>query len=121
MKLAKQTSNNTLVDARTRKVAKVLTIVAMCAIIIAAFAIPTFAATINTGMTTDKLVGGIVDFVVKVAFYIGIVITASGIFMFVMAYKDDNAESQSRGARMAVVGALLMGLQPLLKLVGLIK
>jgi Na+/melibiose symporter-like transporter len=94
------------------------------AIMVCSFAVTVFAddaVKIKTNITTEGLVGGIVGFVIKAAFYIGIVVLATGIFMFVFAYKDDNAESQSRGARFAVVGALLVGLRVLLQLVGIIE
>ena len=83
---------------------------------------PVFAATtINTGADTDKLVGGILDVVFQVAMYMGFVIAAAGVFTFIMAFKDDNAESQSRGARLAVVGAILIGLKAIVSLTGLIS
>lgn len=41
--------------------------------------------------------------------------------MLIMAYKDDNSEQQTRGVRVAVVGAALMGLQALLRLTGLVS
>ena len=123
MNLTKQPQNSKSLALRTQKFTKIVAIIAMLVFVVATFALPAFAegVTINTGMTTEGLVGGIIDFVCTAAMYIGFVIAAAGIFMFIMAYKDDNAESQSRGARMAVVGALLIGLKPLLKLTGLIK
>lgn len=80
-----------------------------------------FVASINMNVTTDGMIGGIINFICEVAKYIGIVILASGIFMFVMAYKDDNAESQSRAARFAVIGAILLGLKTMFKLIGIIS
>lgn len=104
-----------------RKFKKIALTVMTSVLLMACMAVPAFASSINTSITTDSLVFGIIDFICTAAMYIGFVIVASGIFMFVMAYKDDNAESQSRGARFAVVGALLIGLKPLLKLVKIIK
>lgn len=83
--------------------------------------LPASAVTVNTNMNTEQLLGGIVDFICKLALYIGIVITVTGIFMLIMAYKDDNSEQQTRGVRVAVVGAALMGLQALLRLTGLVS
>lgn len=76
--------------------------------------------TIKTDLSTDAMIGGIVDFICKVAFYIGAVVLVSGIFMFIFAYKDDNAESQSRAIRFAVIGAVLLGLKQMLNLIGII-
>ena len=77
--------------------------------------------TVADDLSIAGVVGGILDIIFTIAKYIGIVITCAGVFMFVMAYKDDNAESQARGARMAVVGALLIGLKTLVTLTGLIS
>lgn len=79
------------------------------------------ATSINTGLDTEQLVGGIIDFICKVAFYMGFVVVATGVFMLVFAYKDDNAEGQSRAVRVAVVGAILIGLTSILKLTGIIN
>lgn len=106
---------------RMNKIMKTISVCAVAMLILAAMTSPAFAVSINTKLTTEGLVGGIIDFVIKVAFYVGFVITAAGIFMFVMAYKDDNSESQSRAARMAVVGAILIGLETILKLTGLVS
>lgn len=83
--------------------------------------VPANAVTVNTGLNTEQLLGGIVDFICKLALYIGIVIVATGVFMLIMAYKDDNSEQQTRGVRVAVVGAALVGFQALLRLTGLIS
>lgn len=96
----------------------------LCATIctVFAFAMPAAADTvkINDDMTTETMIGGIIGFIIEVARYMGFVVVAAGIFMFVFAYKDDNAEAQSRAARFAVVGAILLSLKTILKLTGLI-
>ena len=79
------------------------------------------APDIDTALQPQKIINNLIETICEVAKYIGIIQFVVGVFMFIMAYKDDNAESQSRGARLAVVGALLIGLKPLLKLTGLIK
>ena len=117
----KKTQTNKPARSKNNKFSKVVAVAATFTLLLAVLAVPAFAAEINTGLTTETLVGGIIEFVCQVAMYIGFVIAAAGIFMFIMAYKDDNTESQSRGARFAVVGALLIGLKPLLKLTGLTK
>lgn len=84
-------------------------------------AVPASAVTINPNATTEGLVGGIIDVVLKVAFYIGFVLAAVGVFTFIFAFKDDNAESQSRGARLTVIGVVLIGLEVIIKLTGLVS
>ena len=76
---------------------------------------------VNTNQSVDKILGGIVDFICQVGQYVGAVVLVSGIFMFILAYKDDNAESQSRAIRFAIVGAVLMSLKVMLKTVGVIS
>lgn len=86
-------------------------------------AVPASAARVNINENTDigVLIGSIVEFICKIAFYIGIVVLIIGIFMLVMAYKDDNSEQQTRGVRVAVVGAALVGFRMLLQVAGLIS
>lgn len=75
---------------------------------------------IKPGMTAQKMLGSLIDTICAVAFYIGIIMVTIGVFMIIMAYKDDNPEAISRGARMAVIGALLVGIKAILKGTGLI-
>ena len=110
---------------RSKRLKKVVATVTTTLMTMLCFAVSAFATNtnpkVNTAITTDGLVGGIIGFICTIAMYVGFVVAVSGIFMFIMAYKDDNAESQSRGARLAIVGAVLIGLKPLLKTIGLTK
>lgn len=84
--------------------------------------LPVSAATqINPNATTESVIGGILDVIFKIAFYIGIVIAVIGVVQFILAFKDDNAEQQSRGIRLAIVGTALIGIEVLIKLTGLVK
>ncbi len=85
--------------------------------------VPANAATVAISESTDisALIGSIVEFICKIAFYVGIVVLITGVFMLVMAYKDDNSEQQTRGVRIAVVGAALVGFRILLRTAGLIS
>jgi hypothetical protein len=76
---------------------------------------------IDENMSAMDLIGKIIDTICSIGFFIGIVMVAIGIFMLVFAYKDDNTENISRGARMAIIGALLTGLKFLLKATGFIE
>lgn len=87
-----------------------------------ATAVPASAVTtINPNATTESVIGGILDVIFKVAFYIGIVIAVIGVVSFILAFKDDNAEQQSRGIRLAIVGTALIGIRVLIGLTGLIN
>lgn len=78
------------------------------------------ASKIKTNLNTDTLVGGIIDVICEISKYTGIVVVASGAFMLFFAYKDDNAEQQSRAVRFLIVGALAMGLKTFLKMIGVL-
>lgn len=84
---------------------------------------PAAAATtvVTTGLSTGKIVGGILDVIFEIAMYIGIVLGVIGVFQFIMAMKDDNAEQQTRGIRLAIIGIALIGLKALIELTGLIR
>lgn len=79
------------------------------------------SATINTNLDLDSLFGGIVDIIIKIAMYVGIALAVGGVFSLVLAYKDENAEGQSRAVRIIVVGGALIGLRVLLQTAGLIN
>lgn len=49
----------------------------------------------------------------EIAFYVGAVILVIGIFNFVLAMKDENADGQSRGIKFVVVGIALVALKTL--------
>lgn len=63
---------------------------------------------------------GVINIIFEVAKYVGIVLAVSGIFQLILAYKDDNADGQSRAVRLVVVALVLLGLKTLVKLTGLI-
>ena len=77
--------------------------------------------TINKDATTENVVGGILDVIFQISFWLGVVIAVIGLFMFLYSFKDDNADAQGRGAKMAIVGATLIGLKLLVSLTGLIS
>ena len=88
--------------------------------------LPTYATqdvTINnlTGLDVNALLGKIVGIVLTIAQGIGIVLLVSGIFQLIMAYKDDNADSKTRGIQLAIVGVVLITFKTLLSGVGIIS
>lgn len=70
--------------------------------------------------TTDQVMKGVINIIFEVAKYVGIVLAVSGIFQLILAYKDDNADGQSRAVRLVVVALVLLGLKTLVQLTGLI-
>lgn len=82
---------------------------------------PTLCTRIDTNLDLDALGGGVIDLICKIALYVGVIMAAGGVFSLILAYKDDNADGQSRAIRVVVVGAALIGLRMLLGVVGIIK
>ena len=81
----------------------------------------TVLTTINTNLDLNSLFGGVVDIIIQIAMYVGIALAVGGVFSLVLAYKDENAEGQSRAVRIIVVGGALIGLRVLLQTAGLIN
>ncbi len=79
------------------------------------------STTVNATIDMDTLFGGIVDIIIKMASYIGMILVIGGIFQLILAYKDDNADAQSKAIRYIVVGASLMGLRLFLTMSGIIN
>lgn len=81
---------------------------------------PVFLTTINASMDLDTLFGGVADIIIQIAFYIGAVLIIGGILSLLLAYKDENADAQSRAVRLIVIGGALAGFRPLLEMAGII-
>ena len=81
----------------------------------------TVLTTINTNLDLNSLFGGVVDIIIQIAMYVGIALAVGGVFSLVLAYKDENAEGQSRAVRIIVVGGALIGLRVMLQTAGLIN
>lgn len=81
---------------------------------------PVFLTTINTDIDLDSLFGGIIDIIIQIAMWVGVVLAVGGVFSLVLAYKDENADGQSRAIRVLVVGGALIGLRVLLQTAGII-
>lgn len=76
--------------------------------------------TLDPDLDLDSLFGGVVDMIIKIAFYVGAVLAVGGIFSLLLAYKDDNADAQSKAVRIIVIGGVLVGLRAFLQLAGII-
>lgn len=72
--------------------------------------------------TLDSTLGKIVDMVLSIFRYIGIILALWGVGSLVMAFKNEDADSKSRAIMSLVVGVILMFLktfvEPILKAAG---
>lgn len=82
---------------------------------------PTLCSKINTDLDMDSLFASMAGIIIKIAFYVGALITVGGIFALVLAYKDDNADGQTRAVRLIVVGVVLVGFEAILQIAGILK
>ena len=82
---------------------------------------PTMCVTFKTNLSMDSLMGGMGEIIIQIALYIGIFIIVSGVLQLLLAYKDDNAEGQTRAIRLLVIGIALVGFRVLLKTAGIIS
>lgn len=55
---------------------------------------PTLCVKIKGSINMDTLFGSMADVIIKIAFYVGALIAAGGVFSLVMAYKDDNGATR---------------------------
>src|SRR5699024_1343203 len=81
---------------------------------------PVFLTTINANKSLDMLFGGVADIIIQIAFYIGAVLIIGGILSLLLAYKDENADAQSRAVRLIVIGGALVGFRPVREMAGFI-
>jgi len=82
---------------------------------------PTLCISFKSNLSMDSLMNGMGGLVIQIARYIGMFIILSGVLQLLLAYKDDNAEGQTRAIRLCVIGIALVGFEPLLRTVGIIS
>ena len=70
---------------------------------------------------TMSIVTKMIDIICEVARYTGILMAVGGIFMLVLAYKDDNADQQARAIRLIVVAGVMIGLKAMITGFGLLS
>lgn len=68
---------------------------------------PTFCGNIPQGGNMKTLFTAMTDIIFTIAFYVGAIIIVGGIFNWIMAQKDENADSQSRAIKFIIVGFAL--------------
>lgn len=81
---------------------------------------PTLCSKISTNLNMDNLFASMAGIIIKLAFYVGALITIGGIFSLIVAYKDDNADGQTRAVRLIVVGVVLVGFEAILTTAGIL-
>ena len=70
-----------------------------------------FLTTINADLDLDTLFGGIIDVIIKIGFYVGVILAVGGVFSLILAYHDDRTDDQTKAIRKIVVGGVLIGLR----------
>lgn len=60
---------------------------------------------------TDAIIKSLVDVMLKIFFYIGIVLLVWSIGMLILAFKNEDADSKSRAIMLLVVSVSLIGLR----------
>ncbi len=76
-----------------------------------------FAA--DAPVSASDLVGTILGFIVKIFFYIGVILLLWAIGQLVLAFKNDDADSKSKAAMLLVVSIILMVIRPVFNSLGL--
>ena len=82
---------------------------------------PTLCLKIKSNINMDTLFGNMAEIIVKLAFYVGAMVAIYGVFSMILAYKDDNADGQTRAIRLIIVGVMLIGFETVLKLAGIVQ
>lgn len=78
------------------------------------------APKLNTNLGKDEGMGAILSIIFSIAQAVGGISLVMGIFMTVQSFMSDNPEKRNQGVTLAIVGAVLMGLEALLKTAGIL-
>ena len=78
---------------------------------------PFVSATGGAFDQADTTVKNLITVILKIFFYIGMLLLVWSVGMLVLAFKNEDADSKSRAMMMLVVSIVLMGLEAFLKLV----
>lgn len=71
-----------------------------------------FAADDATG---EKVINAVLDIILKMAFYIGVILLAWSVVMLILALKNEDADSKSRAIMLIAVSVALIGVGGFLK------
>lgn len=81
---------------------------------------PTFLTTINTNLDTTTMIGGLVDILIQIATYAGVILLIVNIISLLLAKKNNEPANMDKAVLGAIIGACLIGIQALLKIVGIL-
>lgn len=98
------------------KKGKVAVAMSVMLVMTALFSLFVFAADASDGGMSD-IINALLDVILKIFFYIGILLLAWSVGMLVLAFKNEDADSKSRSMMLLVVSIALIGLKPLLEAV----
>ena len=68
---------------------------------------------------TAQVVDNLVDQVITMMGYVGIVVCVIGVAKFALALKDENPDGQTRAVYYAIAGAVLIGIGPIINGLGI--
>lgn len=77
--------------------------------------------TVPTDLSMDSLVGKVIDVVLTLARYIGLILLIFGLYQLYLSFKDDNPDGKIKAITLLVTSVGLITLKSILKLVGLIS
>lgn len=82
---------------------------------------PVFLATVNTNLDTAEMIGGLVDVLIQIATYAGVILLIVNIISILLAKKNNDAAGMDKAVLGAIIGACLIGISALLKTVGILS
>lgn len=82
---------------------------------------PVFLATINTNLDTASMIGGLVDVLIQIAIYAGVILLIVNIINILLSKKNNDAAGMDKAVLGAIIGACLIGISALLRTVGILS
>lgn len=82
---------------------------------------PVFLATINTNLDTAAMIGGLVDVLIQIAIYAGVILLIINIINILLSKKNNDAAGMDKAVLGAIIGACLIGISALLRTVGILS
>lgn len=76
---------------------------------------------IRTNISMDTIVTGVIGIIIKIAFYVGVVYAAYGVFEIINAMRDDNGPALPQAIKRTAIGVALISLRLFLQLAGIIQ
>lgn len=75
---------------------------------------------INSESDMSVIAAGVIDLILNIAMYVGVILTIYGIYQLVMAFKDENPDGKIKGVTLTLVGIAIATLRTLLHVVNII-